>query len=344
MSYTIPYDSNYETWYGNPTNVTNLIATLTQVANKDSVKGRIDARWDMPDNGGVFKVLLSTDGITFYYEKSVDTNSVVLDVEAGTDYYIKIVTVLGVTESSGTTSNLIEAGTEDVPSDTTIPGIPTNLTLDTNTLIASWTAVSSTNIKYYELRTDTNTGNATNLIAQVNGTSVQTHLTSRSGTLYLYAVNTLGNYSSPATLAYSKSIATPTQPTATPYPNGFRLDLTAETGCFTVIRVDSTIIAETNGTTFTISCASGQHFVEIAYKDGFGIGSYCETINVVVPNSNTTFNPYADFDEQGRLIIYYPASGYIELEDNVMTIPENGAVMEVELERVGLPHHILHIQ
>lgn len=345
MAYNIPYDSGYGSWYGAPINVTNLVATLTQVAHGDSVTGRIDARWDMPDNGGTFKVLLSTDGTNFYFEKRVDTNYTTLEVEAGTDYYIRIITVLGVSESSGTTSNIMEDGSDDIPSDTSTPGTPTNLALDTGTLVASWSAVPNTNIKYYELRTDTNTGSTTNLIAQINATSVPTHLTARSGTLYLYAVNTLGNYSEPATLQYSKAISTPADPTLTPYPCVLRVDVgTIPAGCTVDVLIDNEILYNTSNRYLTIACQAGQHFVAIAYRDGFGAGSYSNTVSAIVPAVNTTNRPYPDFDEQDRLIIVYPESGSIVLVDHVLTIPESGATLEMELQRTNLPHKILHIQ
>lgn len=66
MSYNIPYSSDYEKWYGTAQNVTRLSATLTQTRNnKDARIGRIACRWDIPDNGGTFTVLVSENGTDF---------------------------------------------------------------------------------------------------------------------------------------------------------------------------------------------------------------------------------------------------------------------------------------
>lgn len=109
MSYNIPYSSDYENWYGTPQNVSRLSARLTQTRNdKDIMVGRIACSWDIPDNGGTFIVLVSTDGADFTVAKSgVTGNSAVIDVEPNTEYYVKVVTVLGANQSEGTVSERI---------------------------------------------------------------------------------------------------------------------------------------------------------------------------------------------------------------------------------------------
>lgn len=117
MSYNIPYDSDYGTWYGTPQNVTRLSAVLEQVLDEeDNPVGLITASWNMPDNGGAFVALLSTDGTNFYVaETGIQGNSVSLTVPANTDFYVKIVTVLGVSQSTGTTSSLLSASVTEIP-------------------------------------------------------------------------------------------------------------------------------------------------------------------------------------------------------------------------------------
>ena len=109
MSYNIPYSSDYENWYGTPQNVSRLSARLTQTRNdKDIMVGRIVCSWNIPDNGGTFIVLVSTDGTDFTVVKSgVTGNSAVIDVEPNTEYYVKVVTVLGANQSEGTVSERI---------------------------------------------------------------------------------------------------------------------------------------------------------------------------------------------------------------------------------------------
>ncbi len=122
MGYNIPYTSDYEAWYGAPQNVTRISANMVQTKNADGVLvGRITASWNIPDNGGTFKVLTSTDGVDYYVARSgVDGNSVVLDVEPNTAYYLKVVTVLGASESTGTVSELIGVGTIPTPPTPTV--------------------------------------------------------------------------------------------------------------------------------------------------------------------------------------------------------------------------------
>ena len=125
MAYEIPYDSNYGEWYGIPQNVTRLSAVLEQTLDEDGNSiGLITASWDMPDNGGTFVAQLSTDGTTFYVaETNIRNNRVVLVVPANTDYYLKIITVLGVSQSSGTTSSLMSASVTEVPSTPTVTAV-----------------------------------------------------------------------------------------------------------------------------------------------------------------------------------------------------------------------------
>ena len=117
MAYEIPYDSNYNEWYGTPQNVTRLSAVLEQTLDEDgNAIGLITASWNMPDNGGTFVAQLSTDGTTYYVaETGIQGNSVVLTVPADTDYYIKIITVLGGNQSTGTASSLMSASVTLTP-------------------------------------------------------------------------------------------------------------------------------------------------------------------------------------------------------------------------------------
>ena len=118
MAYNIPYDTDYSEWYGTPQNVTRLYATLEQVENEyGEPVGRITASWDIPDNGGTFVALVSTDGETYTIEETgITKNSVILSVEPSTSYYLKIVTVLGISHSDGTISDLLDADETPVPS------------------------------------------------------------------------------------------------------------------------------------------------------------------------------------------------------------------------------------
>ena len=101
--YDIPV-IDYSQWYGEPKNVTGLVATLTQT--KDAYGndiGKLNCSWNVPDTGGTFTVLLSTDGITWVIGKSnLQEPLCELDVLPNTTYYVKVITVLGVNQSTGT--------------------------------------------------------------------------------------------------------------------------------------------------------------------------------------------------------------------------------------------------
>lgn len=132
MAYEIPYDSDYEYWYGIPQNVTRLSATLQQTTNEDSIGiGRITASWDVPDNGGTFVAQISTDGEIFTIaESNIRKNSVTLTVSPNTDYYVKIVTVLGGNQSEGTVSDLLIANNIPTPNTPTVTVTPSGLRID----------------------------------------------------------------------------------------------------------------------------------------------------------------------------------------------------------------------
>lgn len=101
--YDIPV-IDYSQWYGEPKNVTGLVATITQTKNSfGELIGKMNCSWNVPDTGGTFTVLLSTDGSTWVIGKSnIDGNTCELDVLPNTTYYVKVITVLGVNQSTGT--------------------------------------------------------------------------------------------------------------------------------------------------------------------------------------------------------------------------------------------------
>ena len=102
-NYDIPV-IDYSQWYGEPKNVTGLVATLTQTKGYfGNDIGKLNCSWNVPDTGGTFTVLLSTDGNTWVIGKSnIQEPFCELDVLPNTTYYVKVITVLGVNQSTGT--------------------------------------------------------------------------------------------------------------------------------------------------------------------------------------------------------------------------------------------------
>lgn len=126
------YDENYDIpvidysqWYGEPQNVTGLIANISQTKNEFGENiGRLRCSWNMPDKGDRFTVLLSTDGTTWTIGKSNVTGNVCeLDVLPNTTYWVKVVTLLGVNQSSGTVAGpLYPNGDNNLPNVTNLQG------------------------------------------------------------------------------------------------------------------------------------------------------------------------------------------------------------------------------
>ena len=121
------YDENYDipvidysmTENKKPKNVTRLSAT--QYAYTDSAKIKrqmMSVSWQRPSNGGKFTVLISTDkkkwttAVTQTEQCNVD-----FETTPGNAYYVKVITTLGLRQSSGTTTSLIPKGLDPIPPD-----------------------------------------------------------------------------------------------------------------------------------------------------------------------------------------------------------------------------------
>lgn len=408
-NYDVPV-INYSTWRGEPKNVTGLVAGITQSRNSFGEKvGKLRCSWNVPDNGGTYTVLLSTDGVTWKIGKSgVKENSCELDVLPDTTYFVKVITVLGVNQSTGSqVGPIYPTGEGALPNVTNLTGytryrgvkngeeryeihllwtppllsnyqscdiwyktnhaqvtdllmtqgvavnelgfendwkyagsgytdftMPDVITGDTyrfavvtkdslgntnragfspyvdvvataktetpNTpdgfslkflkdgCMASWKDVSNADIQYYEIRTNTSVGvEDDNLLARTSGTSTAVPVTSRTGTLYLYARSVLGKYSAPAKLEYVKATPPkPGSPQLTGKLGGFSISTSSiPTGC-TGMRIYISGVEEeeyfTQNTVYNYPCGAGIYDVQIAYTDYFGVGEKSNTNRIVV--------------------------------------------------------------
>lgn len=148
MAYEIPYDSNYGEWYGQPQDVTRLSALLEQSLDEDGYPiGIITASWNMPDNGGTFVAQLSMDGGETYHiaETNIRQNSVVLVVEANTDYYLKIITVLDGQQSSGVVSSLLSSSVTIVPPTPTVVAVQGGMQINVGSIPFGYSVAISIN-------------------------------------------------------------------------------------------------------------------------------------------------------------------------------------------------------
>ena len=170
---------------------------------------------------------------------------------------------------------------------TYIPNTPDGFTVDFGaTAVASWKEVTNTDISFYEIRLDDHPGlEGASLLARTNGLKASLVLTSRTGTLYLYACNALGKYSDPAILKYSKALPqTPAVPKLTATIGGFGIMAGAiPNGCIGMaIYIDSQDVIRTPNNVYSCTCGAGIYAVRLAYYDLFGEGSKSDEALVTV--------------------------------------------------------------
>lgn len=170
---------------------------------------------------------------------------------------------------------------------TTIPNQPDGFTVTFGkTVTASWKEVTNTDIMYYEIRTDDGAGiEGDGLLVRTNSLSATISLASRTGTLYLFAKNSLGKYSTPAILKYHKAEppkALPPDLTAT--IGGFGVTaLAIPAGCIGMaIYIDAKDAIRTENNVYSYACGAGIYAVRIAYYDLFGEGEKSEDALVTV--------------------------------------------------------------
>ena len=87
-----------------------------------------------------------------------------------------------------------------------VPNAPTNFKLTFgDTAKVSWDEVTNTDVAFYEIRTDNVVGTSAGLLLRTTDIQASLTLTDRSGNLYVFARNVIGQYSTGATLSYNKS-------------------------------------------------------------------------------------------------------------------------------------------
>ena len=121
-NYDIP-DIDYSTAQKNEAvNVTKLTGNQQLWTAANGIKqSRMYLSWQMPTGYGYtrFSVFLSTDkGLTWIPAGSTTNQSIEIDTAYGTEYYVKVITIYGVSQSDGATT-YVDAGVDDMPPDVT---------------------------------------------------------------------------------------------------------------------------------------------------------------------------------------------------------------------------------
>lgn len=155
----------------------------------------------------------------------------------------------------------------------------------------SWSDVTNTDVDFYELRYDQNCGAAANLLGRAQGASITLpKLSKRKATVYVYAHNTTGKYSQPASLSYSyEMLAAPWALTFTEAPRSVIIDVPALIDGADGIRL---YIADTpvdlgKNTRYTYAAEPGIYEVKACYYDVFGEGNMSQSYSFTI---KPTFN------------------------------------------------------
>ena len=180
---------------------------------------------------------------------------------------------------------------QTVNAKTEVPNKPQNFTKDFTTkgFLFRWSDVTNTDIAFYELRTNKNAGAAAGLLTRVTGTTVTVKLTARKGTVYLYAHNTTGRYSLPASVSYDYPVlAAPSSVTATQAPRAVTLTVADKPAGAVGIHIYitggtlDTMIELTDTNQYTLAAAAGIYDVAACYYDLFGEGDITQPTQATI--------------------------------------------------------------
>lgn len=173
--------------------------------------------------------------------------------------------------------------THEVKLKSYFPQTPDNFTVEfTDVCTWSWDENSDTDNDFYEVREDTNVGILTNRIAVTSSNKAIGLPSSRSGTAYLYAHNTSGHYSFPATLQYNK--VKPIAPTVTVNSIFQGLLITTNALPSTILGIsvhanDGTgeVIYTSVNNSYTLKAKAGIFSIQVAFYDLFGEGNLSDS-------------------------------------------------------------------
>lgn len=268
----------------------DIVVKWTPPALDSYLEGRV---WYKTDHGQVDN-LAATEGVSvdsmgfsgeWIFGGSGKDQVVIPQAVVGDTYRICVTTM----DEWGASTSPDLAPSKDivVALKTYIPNTPDGFTVDFGTTaVATWKEVTNTDVSFYELRLDNHPGvEGASLLARTNGLKASLTLTSRTGTLYLYACNALGKYSDPATLKYSKALPpTPAVPKLTATIGGFGIMAGAiPNGCIGMaIYIDDQDVIRTPNNVYSCTCGAGVYAVRLAYYDLFGEGGKSDEVLVTV--------------------------------------------------------------
>ena len=168
---------------------------------------------------------------------------------------------------------------------TTVPNKPDGLSIKyTDVATVSWEDVTNSDIDYYEVRTNEDTGKDEGLLARTSDTSVAVPLASRTGTIYVFGHNTSKLYGYPAVLEYNKAL--PPKPNTPAVVSklgalGITTDAIPSDCSGVKIHINHDIISSTNNT-IQYPCGAGIYNVSYGFYDLFGEGPVSDETATIV--------------------------------------------------------------
>ena len=224
--------------------------------------------------------------------------SVLVDLIGGTSYSYFIPTsgtyAFGIRAVNR--SGVVSAETADVSITATVaagsvavPDAPHSgeVRLQGGAVTAAWEAVTNTYIDYYEVRTNSNTGQLAGLLAKTADIRSAVSLTARSGAVLVYGHNPQKGYGEPLSIHYD--FPAPAAPTIkiTNTLQGFSVSIQNKPENVSGTRVHITggginETLETTGTFVSYVGAAGVYTVQAACFDSFGDGTLSPVQEVIV--------------------------------------------------------------
>ena len=161
-----------------PKNVTKLSASQYQYCDANRVRhGVMSVSWSRPSNGGKFTVLISTDKKKWETMVSGTVNNAEeFEVRAGTSYYVKVITVIGVRQSTGVTTGLVSPGKDPPPA--AVTGLSFKIDpADRTKAVLTWDANEDIDLHHYKITVNekvfTTTANIITITSETNTPTVK---------------------------------------------------------------------------------------------------------------------------------------------------------------------------
>lgn len=272
-------------------------------------------------------------------------------VDIGVTYDIAVCTqdIFGNTETpdaSAKTSILVALSTE-------VPNTPQNVSISIGELFKiTWDEVHNADIKYYEVRLDTQVGeDNSNFIARVSDASCTTNsINAESGTIYIFAVSAYGKVSAPATAQFS--ITKPKAPTITVTAKLTGIDCRVPSVPPNCIGVHWYFTAgsdasddKTQGNTFFKNCDAGNYEVRACYYTYFGDGAFSKSqmvhvsgkVNKGMIETGAVLADSIDVDSLSAITTTIgtlrtaTTGARVEIKDNLIEVYDTSDVLRVEL-------------